>query len=250
VRSLSFVGMTGIVVLLVIATQASGAASAKIPNAAGVFSGCYLTATGDLRLVPGNVRCRRSEVRVRWNQSGPPGATGPEGPQGPQGAQGPVGAAGARGPVGPQGATGPVGPQGVQGAPGPTGPQGDPGPQGGAGPPGPKGDPGVQGPQGPVGPQGPPGPAGAQLVTGSPVTSAPNAPRNTILTATATCASGKVALGGGGRVTTTAAQKERALLVASYPTAADTWTVSGVVGISALGGGQTMTVTAYALCSL
>jgi hypothetical protein len=51
-------------------------------------------------------------------------------------------------------------------------------------------------------------------------------------------------------VTTTATQKERATLVASYPTTADAWTAIGVVGISALGGGQTMTVTAYALCSL
>jgi hypothetical protein len=51
-------------------------------------------------------------------------------------------------------------------------------------------------------------------------------------------------------VTTTAAQKERAQLVASYPTAADTWTAIGVVTIASLGGGKTMTVTAYALCSL
>jgi hypothetical protein len=88
------------------------------------------------------------------------------------------------------------------------------------------------------------------LVTGTPVTSAPNAPRNTTVTATATCPLDKVALGGGARVTTTAAQKERALLTASYPTASDTWTAVGVVAIAALGGGQTMTVTAYVLCSL
>ena len=87
-------------------------------------------------------------------------------------------------------------------------------------------------------------------MTGTPVTSAPNPPRNTTVTATATCPLGKVALGGGARVTTTAAQKERALLTASYPTASDTWTAVGVVAIAALGWGQTMTVTAYVLCSL
>ena len=51
-------------------------------------------------------------------------------------------------------------------------------------------------------------------------------------------------------MTTTAAQKERALLIASYPSSANTWTAQGVVAIAALGAGQTMTVTAYALCSL
>jgi hypothetical protein len=57
-------------------------------------------------------------------------------------------------------------------------------------------------------------------------------------------------LGGGANLTTTATQKERALLVGSYPSSAGTWTASGVVAISSLGGGRTMTVTAYVLCSL
>lgn len=101
-----------------------------------------------------------------------------------------------------------------------------------------------------MGLQGPPGPSGSQLVVGTPVTSAANAARNTTVTATATCPSGSVLLGGGASVTTTAAQKERAQLVASYPSSTTTWSAVGVVAISALGGGQTMTVTAYALCSL
>ncbi|HUF02319.1 MAG TPA: hypothetical protein VMN35_07835 [Gaiellaceae bacterium] len=81
------------------------------------------------------------------------------------------------------------------------------------------------------------------------MTSAVNAPRNTTITATATCPAGTVVLGGGALVTTTATQTERAQLVASYPSAADTWSAAGVVAISALGGGKTMSVTAYALCS-
>jgi hypothetical protein len=51
-------------------------------------------------------------------------------------------------------------------------------------------------------------------------------------------------------VTTTVAQKERVHLTASYPTSTTVWTAIGVVGVGALGAGQTMTVTAYALCSL
>jgi hypothetical protein len=82
------------------------------------------------------------------------------------------------------------------------------------------------------------------------VTSAANAARNTTITATASCPAGKALLGGGGTVTTTAAQKERVHMTASSPTSTTTWSVTGVVGIGALGSGQTMTVSARALCSL
>jgi hypothetical protein len=59
-----------------------------------------------------------------------------------------------------------------------------------------------------------------------------------------------VLLGGGALVTTTAGQKDRAVLVASYPSATNVWTAVAVVATSNLGGGQTLTVTAYGLCTL
>jgi hypothetical protein len=82
------------------------------------------------------------------------------------------------------------------------------------------------------------------------VTSAANAARHTLVTATATCPAGKVVLGGGATITTTAAQKDRAVLVTSYPSATNIWTAIGVVADANLGPNQTMTVTAYVLCSL
>lgn len=225
--------------LLAFTSAARGASEAAsrpgIPSRSGVFTACYDLKTGMPRFVAPWTRCHPGEGRVEWNH------TGREGPVGPQGVQGPAGPAGDVGPAGPQGSQGVPGPQGAPGSQGATGPQGDQGPEGAQG---------ETGETGAEGPEGPPGPTGSQLVTGTPVTSAVNAPRNTVVTATATCPSGQAALGGGGLVTTTATQKERAQLVGSYPSASDTWTAIGVVTISALGGGQTMTVTAYVLCSL
>ena len=254
---------------VLIAVAGAAPFAQPVPNAQGRLSACYSVKDGALRLVGGGP-CRRGERLVVWNQrgvrgrtgaEGPAGAAGPVGPvgpSGPAGAQGPRGDAGATGSPGPVGPMGPIGPAGLQGDPGPQGLQGDPGPQGIQGDPGlqglqgdpgPQGPQGVAGPQGPVGPQGPPGPAGSTRVVGPPVTSAANAARNTVVTATATCVTG-VLLGGGAQVTTTAAQKERAQLVSSYPSSTTVWTALGVVSIAALGAGQTMTVQAYALCSL
>jgi hypothetical protein len=70
-----------------------------------------------------------------------------------------------------------------------------------------------------------------------------------LTTATATCPAGTVLLGGGAQVTTTATQKERAVLVSSYASGPATWTAIGVVSSAALGNGQTMTVTAQAVCT-
>ncbi len=69
------------------------------------------------------------------------------------------------------------------------------------------------------------------------------------MSATVTCPAGKVVLGGGGTVTTSAsAQDNKTALRASYPSTTEEWTVEAVVTAS-IGGGNTLTVTPYALCS-
>src|SRR5262249_16470326 len=57
----------------------------------------------ELRVVRSDQSCRRGELRVRWNMTGPPG---PVGPQGPQGEPGPRGSLGPQGPKGDQGLQG------------------------------------------------------------------------------------------------------------------------------------------------
>ena len=134
-------------VLLLFTHAASGApeqARAGIPNARGIFTGCYQVGTGDVRLIRGTLGCRPGERRVTWSRRGP---IGPRGLQGPVGAQG---AAGERGETGTRGAQGSPGPSGPGGSQGPGGPQGPIGAAGAAGPPGPMGVPGAAGPQGPA----------------------------------------------------------------------------------------------------
>ena len=87
-------------------------------------------------------------------------------------------------------------------------------------------------------------------MNGTPVSSAAGAPKGSTVTATTSCPAGKVLLGGGGQATTDDPQQERATMQASYPSSTDTWTVVGLVSDSNLGGSNTLTVTAYALCSL
>ena len=86
-------------------------------------------------------------------------------------------------------------------------------------------------------------------MTGTPVTSAgPSA--GMLITGTATCAAGKVVLGGGALVTVSNSGSDRRVaLRTSYPSAANTWTAVAIV-ITDLQNGQSATVTAYALCSL
>lgn len=87
-------------------------------------------------------------------------------------------------------------------------------------------------------------------MTGTPVTSANGVGAGTLVTATATCAAGKVALGGGGRITVSSALAESSVSMrSSYPSATDTWTAVAVisVGLPVL---TSATVTPYVLCSL
>ena len=72
----------------------------------------------------------------------------------------------------------------------------------------------------------------------------------TLVTATATCAAGKVVLGGGARVTVSSPLAEAFVsLRSSYPSASDTWTAVAIVtvGLPVL---VSTTVTPYVLCSL
>lgn len=70
-----------------------GMAHADIPDSDGVYTGCYNSTLGFLRVInfEDGVRCGPFEKRVSWNKEGaagpqgPQGETGPEGPAGPQG---------------------------------------------------------------------------------------------------------------------------------------------------------------------
>jgi hypothetical protein len=85
-------------------------------------------------------------------------------------------------------------------------------------------------------------------VTGTPTTASSPA-AGTLVTANATCAVGKVVLGGGALVTVSSAALEQFVaLRSSYPSAADMWTGVAIV-IASLPIGQSTSVTAYALCS-
>jgi hypothetical protein len=202
-------------------------------------------------------------------EQGPQGEPGAQGPQGEPGAQGPQGEPGPQGPQGepgdaqgPQGEPGAQGPQGEAGAQGPQGEPGAQGPQGEAGAQGPQGEPGAQGPQGEAGAQGPQGEAGAQgpqgepgadgkdgaldlslirQVQGSTVTQNTSKTRTT---ATASCGSGEVALGGGYRVTSTQSIDEylKFGVIASYPSSATTWTV-------VTNGEAAISYSAYVICA-
>ncbi|MBC7237246.1 MAG: hypothetical protein H5T69_15500 [Chloroflexi bacterium] len=81
----------------------------------GVIYACRKKLNGQLRMVRSCEQCRKSEVCVSWNATGPEGPQGPAGPEGPMGPQGPQGEPGPQGPPGPEG---PMGPQGPQGEPG------------------------------------------------------------------------------------------------------------------------------------
>ena len=89
------------------------------------------SAGGFLRIPEDGRGCRRGEVKVVWNVTGP---TGPAGIAGPTGPAGPAGADGVDGDDGADGAAGAAGAAGVAGPAGPAGPAGAQGPAGPAGP--------------------------------------------------------------------------------------------------------------------
>jgi len=88
-------------------------------------------------------------------------------------------------------------------------------------------------------------------VTGTAVTSSSNPAVGTQVSATASCAAGKVLLGGGAQVTATGGQQARVVLTSSYPSSTTVWTAQATVitALSGSGAGNTVTVTPYALCS-
>lgn len=161
---------------------------------------------------------------------------------------------------------------GAQGAQGANGAQGAPGPQGLPGAQGPQGIPGPTGKQGPAGPVGKTGATGARgaagtitashAITPAPTMSAVDPAIGTVLSATASCPTGQVLLGGGGRIsmkdqsapstpasapspTTSAKQVE---LRDSYPLGTQAWRVTGVV-TGTLPANEQVVLQPYALCA-
>ncbi len=128
-----------VVAVVAVVLAIGGGAWAAIPGSDGVIHACYQREHGQLRLIDTSQHqgCKKSEVAISWNQTGPPGPQGQKGDTGPQGPQGQKGDTGPQGPQGQKGDTGPQGPQGQKGDTGPQGPQGqkgDTGAQGQAGP--------------------------------------------------------------------------------------------------------------------
>jgi hypothetical protein len=63
--------------------------------------------------------------------------------------------------------------------------------------------------------------------------------------ASASCAAGHTLLSGGGRLTTTDTP-DTVMLVATYPSATDTWTVTGAGNVK---NGKTWSIQAFVVCS-
>ena len=131
------------------------------------------------------------------------------------------------GPPGKKGDTGPQGPQGPAGPPGPKGDKGDPGINGTVGPPG------SDGPMGLPGQQGAPGMSGYEVVVGS-----GGSPADT-----ATCPTGRTAVGGGAKFT---GEVATVALQSSIPT--DDHTGWQVTAVDVGGASSGYTITAYAVC--
>jgi hypothetical protein len=132
------------------------------------------------------------------------------------------------GPTGPTGATGPPGVMGAMGSPGVPGVMG------------------ATGPDGAVGPAGPTGPTGPATVVPHIVSqdfASPGLGNGDTLTASAVCDTAVVA--GGYTVTVTrAADADKLISIASFPSSFDTWTVT----LHASANTQGVLLTVYATC--
>jgi hypothetical protein len=84
---------TGVPAVLAMLALSAGLVTASIPNSlTGVISGCYAKSGGTLRVIDAQAgeTCKKGELSVWWNQTGPPGPTGAPGEQGPPGPPGPA----------------------------------------------------------------------------------------------------------------------------------------------------------------
>lgn len=159
--------------------------------------------------------------------------TGAQGPLGPQGAQGLQGVQGAQGAQGVPGVTGPQGPVGLRGATGATGRQGSQGPAG---------QNGAQGARGPAGTI-----AASTPVSGPAVLSSIDPAVGTAISATASCPTGQVLLGGGAQITGPGDVGKSVMLRSSYPSSSTTWRTVAVV-MAPVGITDQVTLHPYALC--
>jgi hypothetical protein len=194
---------------------------------------------------------------------GPAGSDGAAGARGPAGSDGAAGAAGvdgldgedgvdgAPGPAGTDGVDGAAGADGVEGAPGPAGTDGlngEPGLPGSDGVDGAAGADGVDGATGPAGPQGPAGADGdpadiSYLQVTGPVSESGNPTSRTV---SAVCPSGKVVVGGGFEVNSTAKNHlQPPFVTKSAPSSSNTWTVTAERGWITR---DDWSVQAYAIC--
>jgi len=189
---------------------------------------CASKRTGVMRVVSLPKRCRRSERKLSWPAAVSRGAAGAPGARGPTGLSGAAGTRGATGPAGPAGQPGQPGSAVAQGATGPAGAQG---PTGGRGPTGPEGPTGVRGPTGAR------GATGATSLTGLVTTvSSPAAG----LSATKACPPSNPNVVGGG-YDSVDDQSTTQFVRASFPSAANAWTVTLNANDAAW--------TIYAICS-
>jgi Collagen triple helix repeat (20 copies)/Divergent InlB B-repeat domain len=77
------------------------------------YYACVNNSSGTIKMIGAAATCANNEIRIEWNQQGPPGPAGSQGEVGPTGPQGELGPTGPQGPEGQVGPEGPPGPAGV-----------------------------------------------------------------------------------------------------------------------------------------